>query len=101
MFAYKVSGRTHGVIEVNPRHVAFYRRSVLFKSLGGERIKAGVNAPAVLLLLEHESIPSQLEKYGGRPELANTTRLMFPHWFGPKDASGILDRLHRLAEARA
>jgi hypothetical protein len=100
MFAHQVCGCTHGIVEVNPRHTAFYRRSVLFRTLGDQRHNDSVNAPAVLLLWEHELIPPQLRLYAGRPELASTTRLIFPHWFGEQDAGGILERLRALYRSR-
>ena len=101
MFAYEVCRRDRGVAEVNPRHVAFYRRYGLFEPIGDERLNTRVSAPAVLIVWRHEQIPPQIEKYAGRPDLANTTRLMFPHWFGAKDAAGILRRLQELYDARS
>lgn len=37
------------LIEVNPRHVGFYRRALCFKVAGEERVCPRVNAPSVLL----------------------------------------------------
>ena len=96
MFAYQLRGHDNAVIEVNPRHAAFYRRALIFEPCGGQRLNARVNAPAVLLRLPFDRVPPQLEKYGGRPELAKTTRLMYANFFGAKEAGGILERLRRL-----
>ena len=49
LFASVMRGMTHAVIEVNPRHVVFYRRALSFEVLGTERLSSRVNAPAVLL----------------------------------------------------
>lgn len=96
MFTYYVRNCDFAVIEVNPRHALFYRRSLMFEQIGEERLNKHVNAPAVLLCLENDRFPPEIEKFGGRPELARTTRLMFPYWFGKEQAEGILSRLREL-----
>jgi hypothetical protein len=96
MFAYEIRGHDYAVIEVNPRHAGFYRRALMFEPCGEERLNPVVNAPAILLRLDFSRVPSQIAKYGGRPELANTTRLMFPYFFNAKDAAGISGRLRNL-----
>ena len=101
MFAYEVRSHAYAVIEVNPRHAPFYRRALLFEQIGDERLNRTVNAPAVLLCLPFERVPPELERFGGRPELSKTTRLMYPYFFGAKGASGILNRLRELDRARA
>jgi hypothetical protein len=45
---------THVVIEVNPRHVSFYRRVFGFVVASTERFCSRVEAPSVLLLLDLE-----------------------------------------------
>lgn len=96
MFAYEIRGYDHAVIEVNPRHAPFYRRALLFEQIGEERMNQKVQAPAVLLCLPFERVPPQLEKFGGRPELAKTTRVMYPYFFGANEANGIRNRLREL-----
>jgi len=45
-----VANRLHDVlIEVNPRHVGFYRRALCFEVAGEEKVCPRVNAPSVLL----------------------------------------------------
>jgi hypothetical protein len=100
MFAYEVRGHDYAVIEVNPRHVAFYRRALLFEQIGEERLNQRVNAPAVLLCLPFARVPPELERFGGRPDLANTTRLMYPYFFGADGAAGILRRIRELDKVR-
>jgi hypothetical protein len=82
MFTYYLRNCDFAVIEVNPRHAAFYRRALMFEPIGQERFNTRVSAPAVLLCLQNDRFPPEIKKFGGRPELAKTTRLMFPHWFG-------------------
>jgi hypothetical protein len=96
MFAYEIRGFDHAVIEVNPRHVPFYRRALLFEQIGEERMNLKVEAPAVLLCLPFERVPPQLEKYGGRPDLSKTTRVMYPYFFGSVEATGIRNRMREL-----
>ncbi len=63
MYAHYVRDCDYGLIEVNPRHAVFYRRTVFFKLIGGERINRRVNAPSVLLCVSFEQIKAELEKY--------------------------------------
>lgn len=53
------------MIEVNPRHVEFYRRMLGFEMFGAERLCNRVNAPAVLLRLDLSYARQQIEKLGG------------------------------------
>ena len=72
----------------------------MFEPIGEQRLNTRVNAPAVLLCLQNDRFPPEIQKFGGRPELAKTTRLMFPYWFGEKQAEGILGRLRELDRDR-
>jgi hypothetical protein len=101
MFAYEIRGHDHAVIEVNPRHAPFYRRALLFEQIGEERMNLKVEAPAVLLCLPFDRVPPQLEKFGGRPELSKTTRVMYPYFFGANEAAGIRNRLRELDKPRS
>lgn len=62
--AYVVATRLHRVtdafIEVNPRHVAFYRALLGFAVAAGERVCPRVMAPAVLLRLEIARLEARL-----------------------------------------
>jgi hypothetical protein len=100
MFAYEIRGHDHAVIEVNPRHAPFYRRALLFEQIGEERLNVKVDAPAVLLCLPFERVPPQLAKYGGRPGLSKTTRVMYPYFFGAGEAAGIQNRLRELDQPK-
>jgi hypothetical protein len=93
LFAYRIRGYDSAVIEVNPRHVVFYRRALGFEVAGPERLNPRVKAPAVLLAIRFEVIADGLARYAGRPELASSTRLLFPYGFTPEDEAGILQRL--------
>jgi len=53
-------GLTDAFIEVNPRHVAFYKRLLRFEQIGEQKICTRVNAPAVLLHREVASVTQQI-----------------------------------------
>jgi hypothetical protein len=96
LYAAEVHGCTFCVIEVNPRHVPFYRRALKFEPIGPERTNLRVNAPAVLLCASFEAISDGLKRFGGQHDLAATERSLFPWGFSPKEEAGILDRLKAL-----
>jgi hypothetical protein len=97
LYASVIRGSTHAVIEVNPRHVTFYRRALNFEILGGERVSPRVNAPAILLYVPFAAIGEGLARYAGQPPDASAGRSLFPYGFGPAEESGVLRRLRDLA----
>jgi hypothetical protein len=62
----KMLGVTDVVIEVNPRHVAFYRRAFGFAAVSDVRICERVNAPAVLLRLNVDELDGRMRSSGVR-----------------------------------
>jgi hypothetical protein len=88
-----MQGHTDVVIEVNPRHVAFYKRMLGFKEFGPERLCSRVNAPAVLLRLELEYVDQQIELLGGKGDSAGGVRSLYPFFFNKNDEIGITNRL--------
>lgn len=96
MYARRFAGCTDLLIEVNPRHVRFYRTMLGFEILGAERICPRVNAPAVLLRLDLAYCEQQIARYGGRRELAQTLRSLYPLAFSPREEDGICGRLRDL-----
>ena len=98
--AYLYAGAVHGctfmVIEVNPRHVPFYRRALGFEPLGPERTNRKVNAPAVLLCASFEAIAAGLKHFGGKHREFPTERSLFPFGFSQQEEAGILQRLRAL-----
>lgn len=66
VFARHQGGGTDFVVEVNPRHVGFYRRLLMFEALGGERVCPRVNgAPAELLRLDLDAQAAEVAAVGG------------------------------------
>ncbi len=96
LYAAVISHCTHAVIEVNPRHVTFYRRSLGFDTIGGERINRRVGAPAVLLGTPFASIRDGIERYAGKPQVAGASHSLFLHGFPPDEEPGVLARLRSL-----
>lgn len=96
LFAARVRRQTHAVIEVNPRHVPFYRRALGFEALGEERNNPRVNAPGILLAVSFDDIARGLAEHAGRGAAASTERSLFPYGFGPDEEPGILARLKAL-----
>ena len=98
LHAAVIRGITHAVIEVNPRHVAFYRRALDFQPIGPERLNTRVNAPAVLLCVPFANIAAGLKKYAGHPEAPGATRSLFLYGFPADEEAGVLRRLRELGE---
>lgn len=99
LYASVIRGSTHAVIEVNPRHVIFYRRALNFEILGTERTNPRVNAPAVLLCVAFATIADGLAKYAGRPDASDAARSLFPYGFNADEEVGIMRRLRNLSKA--
>lgn len=95
IYAHNIHGYSDYVIEVNPRHVMFYKRMLGFKDFGEERECVRVGAPAVLLRLELDYMKQQIDKFGGVMSQNDTERSFYPHFFPSMDEPGITDRLIR------
>jgi hypothetical protein len=98
--AYICARRIHRctdlLIEVNPRHVAFYRRMLGFEPFGQMRTDPRVGAPAVLLRICLEWGEREIERIGGRMELASDVRSLYPYFFRPSEERLIERRLRAL-----
>jgi hypothetical protein len=97
LHAALIRGCTHAVIEVNPRHVLFYRRMLSFEVLGPERINKRVKAPAVLLYVPFATIAAGLARFAGRPNDPEAGRSLFRFGFPEHEEAGVLRRLRELA----
>ncbi|WP_343731651.1 long-chain N-acyl amino acid synthase [Duganella sp.] len=93
IYARNIHGYTDYVIEVNPRHVMFYKRMLGFRDFGGERECSRVGAPAVLLRLELDYMGEQIRKFGGLMEQHGSERSFYPYFFPTWDEPGITGRL--------
>lgn len=95
IIAHRLRGYDTLLVEVNPRHVNYYRRMLGFRVLTDERLNQRVNAPAVLLALDMLHTREQIGKFGGRPELVSSEKSLYPYAFSLKEEAGIITRLER------
>lgn len=93
VYAHNLHGCTDYVIEVNPRHVMFYKRMLGFRDVAAERHCSRVDAPAVLLRLDLAHMEDQIRLHGGRMEPVGNERSFYPYFFSPQDEAGITVRL--------
>ena len=93
IFGRLMQKQTDVVIEVNPRHVNFYKRMLGFEEFGPERMCVRVNAPSVLLRLELDYVDRQIECWGGKADEAKGERSLYPYFFSKEDQEGIAQRL--------
>lgn len=103
--AYIYAHRLHEydclLIEVNPRHVAYYSRMLGFRAIGEPRLNRRVNATAVLLCLQLSHAQDQIGKLGGQPKLAAGQRSLYPHMFSVDEEAGLVARLKRQRDEMA
>lgn len=86
---------TDAVIEIVPRHKAFYERMLGFKQLGEERPNPKAsNAPALLMYLPLEYMSQKIAELGGKgPEAKD--RSLYPYFFSLHEQQGIMHRLQQ------
>lgn len=95
LHAHRLAGCELLVIEVNPRHVPFYKRMLGLKVCSEMRIKDSVGAPAVLMSLDLAEACEQIGLYGGSPEMSAQTRTLYPFAYSPDDEAVILAKLRQ------
>ena len=95
IFGAVMRGVTDFFIEVNPRHVLFYKRMLEFRQIGETKLCPRVNAPAVLLHLEASYVAEQVERYGGHR--GDGRRSLYPYFFSQKEQDGLANRLAGIA----
>lgn len=78
LHAHRRAQCERGVIEVNPRHVAFYRRWLGWLPYSTARHNPRVEAPAVLMSFDFATVRDQIARWGGRPALLAQARCLYP-----------------------
>ncbi|RZJ10222.1 MAG: hypothetical protein EOP39_09355 [Rubrivivax sp.] len=78
LHAHRRAGCRRGVIEVHPRHVAFYRRWLNWTPCGEPRHHPRVDAPAVLMSFQFSAVREQIARWGGQPERLAEARCLYP-----------------------
>jgi len=96
IYGYHLHGRTDCLIEINPRHVRFYKTMLGFEELGEMKMCPRVNAPACLLRLDLDRVESKIAVLGGHGEGVPGERSLFPYFFSKAEEEGILRRLNTI-----
>lgn len=105
IYARRVARVDDFIIEVNPRHVAFYRRMLAFEVLEPERPCPRVNgAPAVLLRLDLHLSASLIRKLAGQDPAtagadARSLYLHFMAYDAEEETAALLEFQHRAMSA--
>ncbi len=81
------------VIEVNPRHVGFYRRCLGLVPYTAARHNPRVDAPAVLMSIDFATIREQIALWGGHPDSLASARSLYPLAWDEATEATMLARL--------
>lgn len=93
LHAYRRARCDRLVIEVNPRHVPFYRRCLGLVPYTAARHNPRVDAPAVLMSVDFATVHDQIALWGGRPELLASARSLYPLAWDQATEATMLARL--------
>ena len=96
IYAHRLHRFSTLVIEVNPRHVAYYERMLGFQAIGEERLNRRVDAPAVLLKLEFLDLQAAIGAHSGVGNRNSDDKSLFTHAFSVQEEAAIAGRLHGL-----
>ena len=94
IYSHRIMGASDLLIEVNPRHTAYYKRMLGFEVVAPARLNHRVNAPAVLMRLDFAHAHEQIAQFGGTLKPVGPARSLYPYFFSPADEAGISARLH-------
>lgn len=93
LYAHRIKSADLVIMEVHPRHAPFYRRMLGAEVVASGRDNPTVQAPSVLMRVELAHIQEQVRRLGGRPELADTERSLFPLGYAPSEEPMLIERL--------
>ncbi|MDW5442799.1 N-acyl amino acid synthase FeeM domain-containing protein [Polaromonas sp. SM01] len=100
IYANRVNGASQVIIEVNPRHVGFYRSVLSFVTVGKAKLNQKVNAPSVLMVLEFSRVREMLKRalLGDMSDIPR--RSYYPFFFPLAEEESIVHRMlaHRRQE---
>ncbi len=93
IYANRLNGASRVIIEVNPRHVGFYRTILSFATVGKAKINQKVNAPSVLMVLEFSRVREILKRalLGDMADIPR--RSYYPFFFPLAEEEGIAQRM--------
>jgi hypothetical protein len=93
LHAHRRARRERLVIEVNPRHVGFYRRCLGLLPYTAARHNPRVDAPAVLMSIAFADIREQIALWGGHPDSLAAARSLYPLAWDEATEATMLARL--------
>lgn len=96
ILAFRALGATDIIIEVNPRHAAFYQQALYFEMVGEQRHCARVGAPAVLLHMSNEKVHQLMAQFRGRPSQSQRDHSFMSYCFTAAEEEEILCRWRRM-----
>jgi ribosomal protein S18 acetylase RimI-like enzyme len=100
LYAHVIHGATDTCIEVNPRHVGFYKRMLGFQEIGEARTCPRVNAPAVLLHIECDYMRRQIARHSGKAHgYRSSEKSLYPYFLNCS-AEDWIDRALRAKASR-
>ncbi|HNO74481.1 MAG TPA: long-chain N-acyl amino acid synthase [Nitrosomonas mobilis] len=98
MYARFLHGVETAVIEINPRHVRFYKSTLGFSQIGDQRTCPRVDAPAILLGLDLNHMGDQIAQHAGlNPE--DKGKLIYPHFLISRVAKQVLNKIIQIHSA--
>lgn len=84
IYSYHVKNYTSLAIQVNPRHVLYYKSLLEFDEIGGVKLCPSVqNAPAVLLYLPLSRYQAEIHKYASNSKQIKKGRSMYQYFLNP------------------
>ena len=101
IYAHRLHGCTDALIEVNPRHVAFYQRYLEFHVFGEERICERVAAPAVLMRLDFDVTEKRIAEIGGRWRMLPDEKSFYKYFMDSDAEAAVVSRLSGQSEEEA
>ena len=93
IYAHRLHGCTDALIEVNPRHIAFYQRYLGFEVFAEERHCDRVGAPAVLMRIDFDMAEKHIAELGGRWRALPDEKSFYKYFVAPDEEAKIVSRL--------
>lgn len=91
LYAHVLHDAQDAFIEINPRHMSFYRRMLGFCQIGQQQTCPRVNAPAVLLHLDLEYMGEQITAMAG--QLKRREKSIYPLFLTRSEEEGVIQRI--------
>lgn len=92
ILAHRIHRASDLFIEVNPRHVPFYKRQLRFEVVSEQRLCQRVNAPALLMHKSLRETSDDLMRLGGIKAYRN--RSFYASFLLPWEEKEVIERMH-------